>query len=94
MKRRKFHCHICEAPCEVYRKGKTHRILICPNHGILASNPLPLMAVGLAGKALKGIGRATGIVKPSQDKVSPTQRIIHVERDEFSPEEKISLALK
>lgn len=41
-KKRIINCGICGSPCTWYRKGKRHRLLICPNDGIIASNPLPL----------------------------------------------------
>ena len=49
MKHRKhqFHCQRCGSPCEIYRKGKNHRVLVCPNCGVLATNPT------VAGKLLK-----------------------------------------
>ncbi len=52
MKKKKhvFHCGVCESPCEIYKKGKSHRVLVCPKCGVIASNPLPLI-VG-AGMAL------------------------------------------
>ena len=52
-KRRVFHCENCKSPCEIYKKGKTHRVLVCPRCGILASNPLPLAA--LAASALPSL---------------------------------------
>jgi hypothetical protein len=50
MKRNKhiFHCHQCGSATTTYKKGKKHRILVCPNCGILATNPLPLAALAAA----------------------------------------------
>lgn len=50
MRKRKhqFHCQRCGLPCEIYRKGKGHRVLICPSCGVLATNPFSF------GKSLKG----------------------------------------
>lgn len=47
MKKKKhvFHCSECGSACEIYKKGKNHRVLICPKCGILATNPLPLLAM-------------------------------------------------
>jgi len=41
VKKRKhqFHCQNCTSPCDIYKKGKNHRVLVCPNCGVLATNP-------------------------------------------------------
>ncbi len=39
-------------PCEIYKKGKGHRVLVCPECGIIARNP------GFLGKVLKRTGKA------------------------------------
>jgi len=38
-KKHQFHCARCGSPCQIYKKGTAHRVLICPQHGILAVNP-------------------------------------------------------
>lgn len=40
MKRKKhvFYCEKCDNPCLIYKKGKQHRVLVCPMCGILATN--------------------------------------------------------
>lgn len=58
-KRKQFHCQTCGNPLEIYRKGKSHRVLVCPSCGIVATNPLPLLAMALpsllkAGKNILG----------------------------------------
>ncbi len=55
MKRKhQFHCETCGSPCEIYKKGKKHRVLVCPKCGVIATNPLPLAAAAILGqKALK-----------------------------------------
>lgn len=50
-KRKNFHCNNCEAECTIYKKGKGHRVLICPNCGVLATNP------SAVGKVLKKVGK-------------------------------------
>jgi hypothetical protein len=47
-KKRQLHCGICGSPSEFYKKGRKHRVLICPKHGVIASNPLPLLALASA----------------------------------------------
>jgi len=38
-KAHKFHCQKCDSECEIYKKGKKHRVLVCPECGVLATNP-------------------------------------------------------
>ena len=63
-KRRKhqFHCEQCGSPCEIYRKGKKHRVLVCPQCGVLATNPISLGKLGriakAGGKLIPGVGTA------------------------------------
>ena len=33
-----FFCDRCDSPCMIYRKGSSHRVLICPKCGVLATN--------------------------------------------------------
>ncbi len=47
-KKRQFHCERCANPCTIYKKGKNHRVLVCPQCGVLATNPFSF------GKSLKG----------------------------------------
>jgi len=61
-KKRQFHCQRCGLPCEIYRKGKGHRVLVCPSCGVLATNPIARRAGGaLSGAAT---GAALGSVVP------------------------------
>lgn len=53
-KKRVIHCGKCESPVQVYKKGKKHRVFVCPSCGIIATNPGP-MAFGLALKAGRAI---------------------------------------
>lgn len=47
-KKRQFHCEKCGNPCEIYKKGRKHRVLVCPKCGVIATNPLPLAAIAAA----------------------------------------------
>lgn len=91
MKKRKhqFHCNSCNSPCEIYKKGKGHRVLVCPNCGILATNPLPLIPLAIsAGASLlskKSSNKQSAdtappakqkIVTDSLDKINATDQII------------------
>lgn len=51
----------------IYKKGKAHRVLVCPIHGVLATNPFSASGAlqgGAAGAALgsvvPGVGTAIG----------------------------------
>jgi len=38
-KKKQFHYQQCGTPCDIYKKGKNHRVLVCPSCGVLATNP-------------------------------------------------------
>jgi len=67
-KKHQIHC-VCGLPVEVYKKGKGHRVFICPNCGIIATNPLPLLA-GLASAALPSILEGVSKVTSPKEKKS------------------------
>jgi ribosomal protein S27E len=90
-----FHCNHCGNPCTIYKKGKGHRVLVCPHCGILATNPT------LAGTLLKGAvssipvvgGIASSIVgavqdsKTSPSKSAPTVPIVKDNKERFKYKE-------
>lgn len=88
-----FHCVKCDNPCSIYKKGKNHRVLVCPTCGILATNPLPLLAGLAAGKAIKtGAKLAAGLVtgnKSKDKKESDVQKIITDSKDKPNMGERI-----
>lgn len=51
-KKHSFHCQKCGSECTIYKKGKAHRVLVCPECGVIATNPTVL------GKVLKRAGKA------------------------------------
>jgi len=54
-KKKQIYCQ-CGMPANWYKKGKNHRVLVCNSCGIIANNPIPLLAIGasmLAKPALK-----------------------------------------
>jgi len=68
-KKREFHCQQCNSVLTIYRKGKKHRVLVCPEHGVLATNPFSFgrAATGAAtggavGTAVPVIGNIAGAV--------------------------------
>jgi len=103
-KRRQFHCQECGSACEIYKKGKKHRVLVCPQCGILATNPLPLLAaaapsllkgaVGLGKKALGAIG--LGKKETAAATTTPSTTIINKydNLDKYNQKDKINLALR
>ena len=46
-KKRQIYCS-CGNPVTIYKKGKKHRVFVCPQCGIIANNPLPLAAIAAA----------------------------------------------
>lgn len=61
--KRQFHCQKCNSPCEIYKKGRKHRVFVCPSCGILATNPF-----SLKGALRGGVGSipiAGGILEES-----------------------------
>lgn len=72
VKKHQFHCEKCSSPCEIYKKGKAHRVLVCPNCGVIATNPLPLLAMAApfaikAAKKLLTKSTPEGEVKASHE---------------------------
>jgi len=56
-----FFCERCKAGCLIYKKGKGHRVLVCPNCGVLATNGLLSLAGGAIGSVLApGAGTVVG----------------------------------
>lgn len=43
-KKRHLNCALCGAEANFYKKGKGHRVLVCNNGHLLATNPIPLLA--------------------------------------------------
>lgn len=65
--KRQFHCEKCNSPCTIYKKGKKHRVLVCPRCGVLATNPFSAggalggAATGATiGSVVPGVGTAIG----------------------------------
>jgi hypothetical protein len=89
-----FHCERCGSPCDIYKKGKNHRVLVCRKCGVIATNPLPL----LAAAAPYAISAVSGMLGKKKDTAKTsgmtTTKTINVNRDEFDTEERVSLALK
>lgn len=68
-KRQNFHCQKCNSEIQIYKKGKKHRVLVCPKCGILATNPFSFgsategAVVGATlGSAIPIVGTAAGAV--------------------------------
>jgi len=56
-------------PCEIYRKGKMHRVLVCPACGVLATNPFSFSRAlsggstgAAAGSLVAGVGAIPGAI--------------------------------
>ena len=48
-KKHVFRCERCGAECMIYKKGKNHRVLVCPTCGVLATNGLLKKIGGFLG---------------------------------------------
>jgi hypothetical protein len=96
-RKRIFHCERCGNPCTIYKKGKAHRVLVCPQHGVIATNPLPLAVAAVAGKAALKVGKKVlGKGNPKKEEASATpgrQVLIHDDADKYNQADKIRLAL-
>lgn len=100
-KKRQFHCEKCGSPCEIYKKGKNHRVLVCPQCGVLATNPFSF------GRSLKGalrggigsipvvggalVGASEGFSK--KERAETTQLRPRDHRNVYSSEERVRDAL-
>jgi len=59
-----FHCEKCASECTIYKKGKNHRVLVCPKCGVLATNPFSLgKAIGGIAKTVPFLGQAVGALE-------------------------------
>ena len=68
-RKHQFHCEKCGMPCEIYRKGKLHRVLVCPACGVLATNPFSFSRAlsggstgAAAGSLVAGVGAIPGAI--------------------------------
>lgn len=101
--KRQFHCERCGNPCEIYKKGKKHRVLVCPQCGVLATNPFSF------GKSLKGafrgavgsipvvggaiVGAGEGFEGKKQTATTPSLRLDRHPKNVYSAEERVRDAL-
>jgi hypothetical protein len=62
-----FYCEHCKAQCMIYRKGKHHRVLVCPHCGVLATNGLGGAIAKIGAKTLlksiPGVGTAISLAE-------------------------------
>lgn len=54
MKKHQFHCEKCNSECMIYKKGKNHRVLVCPECGVLATNGIFKSVLKRGGRAILG----------------------------------------
>jgi len=109
-KKRQFHCEKCSSPCMIYRKGKAHRVLVCPRCGILATNPFSFkraLGGGLTGAAagapIAGVGAIPGAIGGAliggftggdDAPRSPAPSTGVRSSDRFTTEERVQIALR
>ena len=93
--KRQFHCEKCGSGCNIYKKGKNHRVLVCPTCGVLATNPLSLKGIAKAGASLLPggglISAGLDLLTPSTPK--PTTTATRV-RESYTAQQRINDALR
>lgn len=93
-----FYCEKDGLPCTIYKKGKNHRVLVCPKCGVLATNGLLKSALDIAtdfvpgGKVVKLAASALGI-NPLDEKEKAAPRATS-STSRYSEREKIHDALR
>ena len=60
-------CYSCGSIIEIYKKGKKHRVFVCPNCGIIADNPGLLTMIKQAKPFFKKGGKLSEKFKESAD---------------------------
>jgi hypothetical protein len=75
-KKHPFHCEKCNSECMIYKKGKGHRVFVCPECGVLATN-----GRGIIRKVAKGLLRSVPVVGDvtaeliSKDSTQPLSKV-------------------
>jgi len=93
-----FYCEKDGFACTIYKKGKNHRVLVCPKCGVLATNGLLKSAVDLAtdfvpgGKVVKLAASALGINPLDEKEAAP--RAARMTASRYSERERIHDALR
>lgn len=82
-KKHQFHCQKCNEECTIYKKGKGHRVLVCPRCGVLATNPISFR--GLASAAASSIPIVGGVASYLVDnvggkKITPSANAPHTDK--------------
>lgn len=100
MAKKKHHwlCGQCEHPCEVYKKGKSKKTLVCPTHGIIAHNPSPFKKIAdiatdfvPGGRIVKNVLGVAGL-NPFDEKEK--QHSSSTPRRSYSTEDRVRDALR
>lgn len=99
-RKHQFHCNTCNSPCDIFKKGKAHRVFVCPQCGILATNPFSLKGAlkGGAKGAIGSIPIAGGAILGaleggSEGKQAAAPRAAACTSDRFTTEERVRMAL-
>ena len=61
-KKHPFRCEKCKSECMIYKKGKGHRVFVCPECGVLATNGLKFTDMPML-QGLKNLVKNKGDVK-------------------------------
>lgn len=104
-----FYCEKCKSGCMIYKKGKKHRVLVCPNCGVLATNGLfsklakgamkigksvPLLGTALSiGETAYDIVKGDGESKPTTSS-TPSSYVHKSPRNAYTTHQRVSDALR
>jgi hypothetical protein len=61
-KKHLWHCERCGNECMIYKKGKNHKVLVCPHHGVIATNPISGLVKGLVKGGLSAVPVVGGLL--------------------------------
>jgi len=95
-KKKQIHCVETGLPCDWYRKGKNHRVLVRADGKVIANNPLPLAALALTAaptvieKGKEFLGGGTKSEQPGEAPEISAQRL----RNRYTTEERVRDALR
>ena len=71
-KKHSWHCEKCHSECTAYKKGKGHRVLVCPHCGVIATNPFSMR--GLLGSALGSVPIVGGVAEYAVENIGTKEK--------------------
>ncbi len=95
VKKHPFMCENCGSECMIYKKGKSHRVFVCPKCGVLATNGKGLLKK-IGKGAIRGVpfvGDVLAEVLTKDQKPTPSQSPTFKTQRRDNSLEKIKYAL-